>query len=301
MERQITNTLSVTAAYVGSLGRRLPIAVDLNYPYYNSAATTGNVNNRRPIEPGVLSNIYSVESIMNTAYHGLQITAEKRLGHHFSAKGFYTFSKALEDASLEGSTVNPGVQDFHAMWEERGRTDNDRRNVMVGSVIWDLSYFGRANPALRTVINGWELSAITTLESGIPFNVTTGKDTNLDGTTNDRGNLIGNPYLDPHRGIGVVSSMWFNTAAFAAGAAGADGTLGRDVLTGPGTKNVDLGLFRNFKIREKVNFQARGEFSNAFNMVNLSNPTGTMSSGLFGEIRSASAMRQVQVGLRVTF
>jgi hypothetical protein len=95
--------------------------------------------------------------------------------------------------------------------------------------------------------------------------------------------------------------MWFNTAAFTSGAPGTDGTLGRDVLTGPGSKNVDLGIFRNFRVREKINLQARGEFSNAFNMVNLNNPTGTLSSGLFGQIRTAATMRQVQVGLRMTF
>ena len=301
VERQITKTFSLTGAYVGSLGRRLPFVVDLNYPYYNSTATTSNVNNRRPIEPGILSNIYSIQSIMNTAYSGLQITGEKRMGHHFSAKGFYTFSKALEDAVLENSTVNGGAQDYRALSEERGRTDNDRRHVIVASVIWSMDYFGKANPLLRSVVNGWSLSAITTLESGIPFNVTTGKDTNLDGNTNDRANLAGNPYLDPHRGIGAVSAMWFNTAAFTSGAPGTDGTLGRDVLTGPGTKNVDLGLFRNFKIGERMAIQARGEFSNAFNMVNLGNPTGTLSSAQFGQIRTASAMRQVQVGMRLTF
>ena len=104
-----------------------------------------------------------------------------------------------------------------------------------------------------------------------------------------------------HRGIGAVSAEWFNTAAFTKGTTGSDGTFGRDVLSGPGTKNVDMGLFRNFRIRERVGLQARGEFTNAFNMVNLGNPTGTLSSSLFGQIRTASAMRQVQIGLRLTF
>jgi hypothetical protein len=301
VERQITNTFSLTAAYVGSFARRLPYAIDLNYPYYNSTATTSNVNDRRPILPGIYSNIQSIQSVMNAAYSGLQITGEKRLGHHFSAKGFYTYSKALEDGTLEGSTVGGGAQNFRALWEERGRTDNDRRHVLTASVIWELDYFGRTNRALRAAINGWELSAIATIESGTPFNVTAGKDINLDGNNNDRANLIGNPFLDPHRGIGAVSAMWFNTAAFNTGLPGTDGTLGRDMLTGPGSKNVDLGLFRNFQTREKVRLQARGEFTNAFNMVNLMNPNGTFGSNLFGQIRTAAPMRQVQVGLRITF
>jgi hypothetical protein len=301
VQRQITRSFSVTAAYVGSLGRRLPFAYDENYPYYNSTATTSNVNNRRPIEPGQLAQIFLVQSMENTAYNGLQITAEKRMGHHFSAKGFYTWSKDLEDVELDNNTTNGGAQDYRNLAEDRGRSDNDRRNVMVGEVIWNMDYFGKVNPFLRNVINGWELSGIVTLESGLPFTVTTGKDNNLDGNTNDRGNLTGDPFLDPHRGQAIVSGEWFNTTVWTSPANGADGTSARNLLTGPGTKNVDLGLFRNFRIRERMTLQARGEFANGFNMVNLGNPTATMSSSLFGQIRSASAMRNVQVGLRLTF
>jgi len=301
IQRQITKDLAVTAAYVGSLTHRLPFAEDLNYPSYNSTATTGNVNNRRPIEPGILSNIYSVQSVMNANYNGLQITVEKRISHHFSAKGFYTFSKDIEDVELDNNTVNGSAEDYHNLSLERGRSDNDRRNVMIGSMIWDMDYFNKVNPVLRSVINGWELSAIATLQSGLPINLTTGSDTNLDGVTNDRVELIGNPYLDPHRSRSDVSNAWFNTAAFAAPASGTDGNLGRNVLSAPGSKDIDLGLFRNFKFKERFTLQARGEFTNAFNFVNLGNPTLTLSSAAFGTIRTAGTMRQVQLGLRLTF
>src|SRR5262249_49172234 len=98
-----------------------------------------------------------------------------------------------------------------------------------------------------------------------------------------------------------VTGAWFNTAAFALPATGTDGNVQRNLMTGPGTKNVDLGLTRNFRIRERMSLQARGEATNGFNLVNLSNPTGTMNSALFGQIRGASPMRQLQLGLRLTF
>ncbi len=301
LQRQITKDFTVTAAYVGSLGRRLPFAYDENYPYYNSTATTSNVNNRRLIDPGQLAQVFLVQSMENTAYNGLQITVEKRMGHHFGAKGFYTFSKDLEDVQLDNNTTNGGAQDYRNLFEDRGLSDNNRSHNMVAEAIWNMDYFGHTNLFLRNVINGWQLSAIATLESGLPFTVTTGKDNNFDGNTNDRGNLVANPFLDPHRGQANVTAEWFNTAAFASPANGADGTSARNLMTGPGTKNVDMALFRNFKVRERMTLQARGEFTNAFNMVNLGNPTGTMSSSLFGQIRTASAMRQVQLGLRLTF
>jgi hypothetical protein len=301
VERQVWKDVTVTAAYVGSLARRLPFAVDLNYPFYNSTATSANVNARRPIDTNILSTIQSVESVMNTSYHGLQITAEKRMGKHFGAKGFYTFSKAIEDATLENNTVNGSAEDFRNLALDRGRSDFDRRHVSVTTFIWDMSYFDKTNPFLKAVINGWQLSSIITLQSGLPFNVTTGTDVNLDGNNNDRANLLGNPFLDPNRSRAAVTAAWFNTAAFGIPAPGADGNTQRNLMTGPGSKNVDLAIVRNFRIRERMSFQARGEFTNVFNLVNLSNPTASLNSALFGQIRGANGMRQVQLGLRLTF
>jgi hypothetical protein len=304
VEHQITKDFTLGAGYVGSLGRRLPFAYDLNYPYPAANATTANVNARRPIDTNVLSNIYSGESIGNTAYNGLQVTWEKRMSRHFGVKGFYTWSKAIEDMTLENNTLIGNVEDFHNLALDRGRSDFDRRNSSVTSVIWDMSYFEKTNPFLKAVINGWQLSGIITLQSGLPFSVVTGADTNLDGNANDRANVSGNASLDPHRSRSAVTAEWFNTADFSLPASGTDGNSGRDVMTGPGTKNVDLGLFRNFRFREHFVLQARGEFTNGFNLVNLSNPNGTYSTAVnntFGKILTAAQMRQVQLGLRLSF
>jgi len=303
VQRQIVKDLTVTAAYVGSLGRRLPFAEDLNYPFYNSTATTGNVNARRPIDTNVLSNIYSVQSVMNTAYNAMQITVEKRFSHHLSAKGFYTFSKDLEDVELDNNTTNGSAEDYHNLALERGRSDNDRRHVATASLIWTMDYFGKVNPVLRSVINGWELSSIITLQSGIPVNITSGSDINLDGNNNDRVNVVGDYHLSASRSRSDVSNEWFNTAAFGKPAAGTDGNLGRNVVDAPGSRNVDLGLFRDFKFAERFTLQARGEFTNFFNFVNLSAPNGTLSAAAFGTIRTTplGSMRNIQLGLRLTF
>jgi hypothetical protein len=164
-----------------------------------------------------------------------------------------------------------------------------------------MNYFGKVNPVLRTLINDWELSGIVTFQSGLPFNVTAGSDINLDGNNNDRPLLVGDPFLDPNRSRSDVTNAWFNTAAFAKPATGTDGNTARNLLTAPGVKNVDMGLFRNFRFTERMTLQARGEFTNAFNLVNLSGPTTTLSSAQFGKIVSAAAMRGVQLGLRLTF
>ena len=95
------------------------------------------------------------------------------------------------------------------------------------------------------------------------------------------------------------------------GPGGADGNTPRDFLRGPGYRNVDLGVFRDIRLGEKVTFQFRGEATNTFNMVSLNNPSGTSgppkvvggapSSSSFGKITSASSPRIIQVGARLTF
>jgi hypothetical protein len=131
--------------------------------------------------------------------------------------------------------------------------------------------------------------------------ITNGSDANLDGNDTDRATLIGDPVLDPNRERSEVVARWFNTAAFAPTPVGRDGTAGRNIIDGPGLKNVDLGIFRDFNLTERIKLQFRAEATNAFNIVNLNNPETNRNSSQFGRIREARAMREVQLGLRLTF
>jgi TonB-dependent Receptor Plug Domain. len=199
VERQLNKDTVVTAAYVSALSHKNPFQRDINYPIYAPGATTANVNSRRPILPGVLSSIQVVESSMNTAYHGLQVTTERRLAAHFQFKGFYTFSKALDSVDEQSSNVNTGAQDHNRLDLERGRTGSDRRHNFVMSLIWDINYFNGSIRPLRWVLNGWTVSSIVSARSGAPLTITSGTDANLDGYGGDRANLVGNPLLDPNR------------------------------------------------------------------------------------------------------
>lgn len=304
VQREIVKDLSVTAAYVGTLSHRLPFQQDINYPIYGPGATTANVNNRRPMQPGVLSTVSLIKSIMGANYNALQISAEKRFSKNLSFKSFYTYSKTLDNAQLDNNTTAGGAEDMRNLSIERGRSDFDRHHNSVTSLLWRLDYFTGQSVLMRSALNGWELSVIAAFRSGAPLNVTAGSDVNLDGNNNDRPNLVGNPYLDPNRSRSAVTNAWFNTAAFAAAAPGADGTAGRNILDGPGIHNIDLGIFRNFKIYERMQLQFRAELTNAFNLVNLGNPNLTLTSNIFGHISTGNGetgMRQVQMGLRLVF
>jgi hypothetical protein len=300
VQRQLTRDFGVTAAYVSTLGHKFRLNRDANYPVFRAGATTGNVNARRPILPGQLSVISLVESITNSSYHGLQLTTEKRLTSNVSFKAFYTFGKALDTAGSQSDTSD-SVQNFNNIRADRGRADSDRRHNFVMSGIWRINYFNGWHRAARAVVGGWSLSAIVSLRSGRPLTITNGSDANLDGNNNDRANLVGDPVLDHNRPRNEVVSRWFNTAAFAAVPVGTNGTSARNFIDGPGLKNVDLGIFRDFNMTERFKLQFRAEATNAFNIVNLNNPVTARNSAQFGQIRDARTMREIQLGLRLTF
>ena len=81
-----------------------------------------------------------------------------------------------------------------------------------------------------------------------------------------------------------------------------DGLVRVNSLPGPGYKNVDASLFRDFAIVSRVKFQFRGESTNVFNFVRLNNPGGTLTtSSTFGKISGGNEMRRIQVGGRLLF
>jgi hypothetical protein len=82
---------------------------------------------------------------------------------------------------------------------------------------------------------------------------------------------------------------------------GSDGNMGRNIFRGPAFKDVDLGLFKNAKVNERVNLQFRAEAFNLFNRVNLYNPIGNMGSPQFGQSVSAFPGRELQLGLKLLF
>lgn len=300
VQRELFKDYSLSASYVGALGRKLAASVDRNYPVYAAGATTGNVNARRPYQPGIIGAARVLESSFSSDYHGLQLAAEKR-GAHLSFKAYYTFSKALEDTDYQGGGL-PAFQNTDKLYLERARTSFDRTHVFTLSGIWRIDYVRDGSALKKGLLNGWTLSGILSAATGVPLTISSGLDRNLDGLTSDRADLVGDPVLDSGRPREELIEGWFNTAAFAQPAVGTDGSAGRNIVEGPGFRNVDLGLFKDIGLGSRMLLQLRFEATNVFNIVNLSNPgTSLNAPTTFGKIRTAGAMRQIQLGARLTF
>ncbi len=340
VQQQFTKDLAVSINYVGAFSRKIPLYIDHNAPIYNTANpaanVTGNVNCRRPYQalpiatattcanPAVgakyYSNAYVIEDGQTTNYHGLQASVTKRLSNHVSLNGFYIWSKALASASLQttgniGNSAGTEPEDYYNLGLERQRTDNDQRNQANITVVWKPDYFGNFNPVTRNLLNGWSISANISMRSGKPFAITSGNDDNLDGDNNDRPNIVPGKFahvINNGNSRVLEKKQWFDTTAYChagtvgcspgVGAGNLDGTVRVNALDGPGYKNVDAAIFRNFTVYERVQFQFRGEATNVFNFVNMSNPGGTESStASFGVITGASSMRVIQIGGRLLF
>ena len=298
VQRQLTSDLSATVAYVGARGRNLPFNRNLNYPNRG----TGSVDSRRPILPGTLGNIDILDTFLTNLYDGMQLTVDKRLSHNFLVNAAYTFGKSLEDASMQAGS-GQSVQNFNDILADRGRTSNDRRHQFKASVVWNTNYFRDGSGVARAILDGWTVSGIVKLLAGRPLTITAGRDANGDGNSNDRADLVpgADPTLDPDRPREEVILEWFNTAAFAPPANLTDGNSPRNFIDGPGSKVIDIGLYRDFPLGGRKKLQLRMEATNAFNFVNLSNPNTNIRSASFGEITEAGAMRRIQLGARFTF
>jgi hypothetical protein len=299
VERELGKSFSVTAAYVHVSARHLASGVDNNYPVLTPTATTANVNTRRPYLPGTIGQATVLSSIFGSDYNGLQLSAERR-GSRLSGKAYYSFGRGYEDVDFQGGGL-PGVQNATRLADERARNSNDRTHIFTLSGVYKVDYLKGSTSPARFLAQDWTVSAIVTIQSGTPFSIAAGADRNFDNINNDRADLVGDPELDGDRPRDELIENWFNVAAFALPAAGANGNSGRNIIVGPGYRNVDLGVFRDVRLGGTSMLQFRLEATNVFNMVNLNNPGATLGTATFGKIRAARDMRRIQLGARVSF
>jgi outer membrane receptor protein involved in Fe transport len=295
LQREAPGQIVLSAGYVGSKGTGLPILRQLNPAVFRPGATSGNIDARRIYAPA-FAGIESFDPVGASSYHALQLTFNKRFSRGFTLLANYTFAKSLDNGSLEDGA---GWQNPLDLRPEKGRSDFDVPQRFVASFLWEIpSPQGRA---YRWVLGGWQTNGILTAQSGGSFTVTSGSDRALTGTGTQRPNLVGNFQLDSGRSRSEQIQRFFDSAAFAVPPLGSFGNAGRNLVTGPGSYNLDLSLFKSFPVREKMRLQFRTEFFNALNHANLSNPVASLSSPSVGRILSTSAPRILQFGLKLVY
>ncbi|HEY8459418.1 MAG TPA: TonB-dependent receptor [Blastocatellia bacterium] len=296
IQRQIGESLTASVGYFGSKGTNLQITRNINQilpdrtrPFQALSASSAILPNT------LLANITQRESGGNSSYNALWVTANKRISRGLQFNASYTFSKSID----YNSRTNQGItlQDSYNMRRDRGLSDFDARHRFVINALYELPFKG------SRLVEGWQFSTIVQLQSGNPVNLIFNNPT-FSGTATLRPDLVGPIVIleDPSR--------WFDVSAFAAPTTPTIhfGSLGRNVVIGPGFNNVDFSVLKNTSITERLRAQFRAEIFDLFNHVNFGQPGGVVGTANFGRITStrfptgdSGSSRQLQFALKLIF
>jgi len=291
VQREVRPNLAVSLGYFGSKGTHLISRRNLNQPI-NGVRPFQRLSSSSPILPGTsLGNITQVESGGNSSYNALWITGTQRLTSGLQFNASYTWSKSIDYNSF--STGGIAGQDSYNLRGDRGLSDFDVRHRFVVSGIYDLPFHG------NVFVNGWQLAAIVQLQSGSPINIVTSNS-----TVNGIANTLRPDVSGPIATIGTVEK-WFDTSVFTA--VPRFGSLGRNVVIGPGFNNVDFSVIKNTTLGENVRMQFRAEVFDLFNHANFGPPGTVVGTPAFGQIIStrfptgeSGSSRQIQFAVKVS-
>ncbi len=236
----------------------------------------------------------------NSNYNSLQVSVHGSIGTLFLTTA-YTWSHALDDGSsrYDGSFVN--VYNMHAMYSNSGF---DQRQNLSLSWVYPLPFLSH-----NGILGGWEWTGIMSAFTGTPFTVTNGSNhgdsagVGGSGGTGSFVDLVGNPFSAPANNgpTASASKLYFNPSAFALPVGLTFGNIGRNTLYGPGDLNFNMGLYKNFRITEKVNMQLRGETFNSFNSAQFAGIDGSLGSTNFMRSSSTYDPRIIELGLKFLF
>ncbi len=337
IQRRLPFDTVLTVGYVGNKGTHIDNTVELNAPLPGLSSNPVPVNSRRPIPvfadgPGGptrgLNRLRWLTSDANSWYHALQVAAQKRFSGGLQLSLAYTYSKALGEGygRNEGGGAIPNTyQNPRNRAAEKTRYGFDFRHSAVVSFLYELPTPGSLNQGVgKFVLGGWQINSIVQLRSGLPFTVQQSSTLNtVEGHV--RPDRLSTGKLD-----NPTVNKWFDPDAFRVVTCQRDdlaarchyGNAGHGILEGPGFKNVDFSLLKNFSITEKLRLQFRAEIFNLFNTPQFSVPNSTLNAtntflppvggtaypsqagiqGGPGAITGIIApMRQMQFGLKLLF
>jgi len=324
VQHEIMPNTVLEVGYVGTKGTHLLGDIDLNQPMLAArlAAVPGtDVNAVRPyLGYGAINDRATVYT---SNYNSLQVSLNRRFSKGLTLELGYTWSKLL--------TTNPydrGLSAYNTydLKQSYGDSVLNTPQMLVVSYVYDLPFYKEHRGIVGQVLGGWELSGITTIQSGQsqimtqsndPWALVTQTSSTISCTVS-----AGNPTCPTYPGgLGMTrpgesvfirpdqignphgpktAAEFFNTAAFAQ-AVGHFGSSRPGAILGPGIQVWDMSVIKNIKFAERVGLQLRLETFNTFNHGNPSGIDTNFGDSAFGQVTSWHDPRNVQLGVKINF
>jgi len=339
IQRELSRNFLLETGYTGSRALDQIRQLQMN-PAQLSEAQAAAVRNRqaipsvqaRRVNPAAGARVLIGPGAQST-YNAAFVSLNKRLDRGLQFGISYTFSRNMSNndeslgvAAITNSTPQAPQDTFH-IDTEKSLSVFDRTHRFVANYLYEVPApgFAKNNGFLRQVFGGWQISGITTRQSGQPFTVFTGIDTNGNGSAvGDRPNfnpngvitfdpVTGNlrtftfdptnpaflvPRINPANTSGPL--IFTGTGAIQANSLG-NGSLGKNTFRGPGFYNTNLSVAKNFRFGENKNIRFTADFLNAFNQDNYGNPTSNMNSANFGRNLNNWGTRTITLGGKFSF
>jgi hypothetical protein len=280
----------------------------------NASQVIGSGDDGRPLfqKFGRTATTREFDGRMHSNYHSLQTTLNRRFKDGLLLKAAYTWSKAIDEAPYSDWT--------EYLWNapivfDRNRAQADHNiphNFQLGWV-YELP-FGPGKSWATTgtsgaILGGWQLNGLFAAYQGRPFTIfASDASLNMPGNAQTADQVKEN--VETFGKVGDAGTF-FDTSAFARVTEVRFGNVGRNTMRGPGVVNLDVSLFRSFKLNDQFTLQFRAEAFNVSNTPHFANPgdieTNDVNSSDFGKILStdsnvaAARSREFRFGLHLLF
>jgi TonB-dependent receptor-like protein len=296
IQRELVGSLVIDVSYIGSKGTKLYANEERNpqvpenlriTPAGVTICTLGAAGCRLT---GRFDNLQGSRNIRSNSgssiYHAGQVSVQQRITNGLAITGSYTYSKLIDNGSelfasggLSNSSLPIIPHFFGGERNERAVSLFDRTHRAVFTYVYDLPFMREQRGALGRIVGGWQLSGVTTFETGVPFTVTNGLDSNGFVGNNDRPDFNPNGqegvravpstssptgYINPDAGNAPIDPSTARYIGLAEGS-GRTGTLGRNTERTKGINNFDFTVQKEVRVREGLGLQFRTEFFNIFN------------------------------------
>ncbi len=289
VQRELPFNSVLEANYVGNRGVNLYEGNPINDP----PAGPGAIQARRPYP--LFGGITYNGQDNSTSYHALQAKFEKRTSGGLWYLMSYTWSKSISVANT------PSVGGDYAY--ERALTSFDIPQNLTISTGYELpigkgkAFLSNANGLTTALLGGWQAQGILVLRSGRPFTPTISRDVSNTGIGGQRPIRIGSGKLD-----NPTIAKWFDKSAFVVPANFTYGNSGANILREDRFKNLDLSLFKQFQINERMRLQFRAEAFNLTNTPSFSAPGSNIDVASGGIVTSTiGGPRNLQFAMKLYF